>query len=515
MSIDENQFFRNATMRLCGSLDMEEALFQFLIYLRDFIPADFIAMTYLSQKSGGFHAIASATVEGGNKLDIFLPLPNDKISMQIKSIQPQVIIVKNPKDHPVLKHTVHHASLNSPSIIIIRPTMEGKYLGTLTIMAEGENRYTQEHVRLLSLLREPAYIALSNSLRYIEVLKLKELLADDNRYLHDELNMQCSEDIVGIEFGLKNVMELSRQVAPLNSPVILYGETGTGKEVIARAIHNLSPRRDNPFIKVNCGAIPENLVDSELFGHEKGSFTGAISQKRGRFERANKGTIFLDEIGELSLEAQVRLLRVLQEGELERVGGTQSLKVDVRILAATHRDLQKMILKGKFREDLFFRLQVFPIIIPPLRDRAGDIPELTQHFISKKSREMGLDRYPSLAENSLEQLRSYHWPGNVRELENAVERAIILCDNKPLIFDFIYSESKNHIISEDDKKPENSFSLDNAIRDQLILALKQTNGTISGDHGAAKLLGMNPSTLRAKLRKLGIPFGRNAHLKGQ
>jgi transcriptional regulator with GAF, ATPase, and Fis domain len=414
-----------------------------------------------------------------------------------------------------LKYTFHHASLTEPSIIVARPIIDGKYLGALTLMVEGKSKYTNNHAHLLSLLREPASIALSNSLRYIKVLKLKDLLADDNRYLHQELNRQCGEEIVGIEFGLKNVMDLARQVAPLNSPVILYGETGTGKEVIARAIHNLSPRRDGPFIKVNCGAIPENLIDSELFGHEKGAFTGAFSQKRGRFERANSGTIFLDEIGELSLEAQVRLLRVLQENEIERVGGTQPIKVNIRVLAATHRDLHKMTMDGKFREDLYFRLQVFPIIIPPLSGRKDDIPALVQHFILKKSQEMGLDKIPALAEDALIHLESYHWPGNVRELENAVERAIILCKGNPITFDFIPACKKSIELSRLNSDTDDSYSLDKAIRDQIKMALKQTGGVISGDHGAAKILGIHPSTLRAKLRKLDIPFGRKSKIQNR
>ena len=218
------------------------------------------------------------------------------------------------------------------------------------------------------------------------------MLADDNRYLYDELRSVSGDEIIGSDFGLKTVMEMVRQVAPLDSPVLLLGETGTGKEVIANAIHYSSPRKDGPFIKVNCGAIPETLLDSELFGHEKGAFTGAISQKRGRFERADKGTIFLDEIGELPLQAQVRLLSVLQTREIERVGGTSPIPVDIRIISATHRDLEEMIASRRFREDLWFRLNVFPITIPPLRQRREDIPALLHHLMERKSRELSSRR---------------------------------------------------------------------------------------------------------------------------
>ena len=244
---------------------------------------------------------------------------------------------------------------------------------------------------------------MSKALEHQEIIRLKDMLADDNRYLFDELRSASGDEIIGSDFGLKAVMRMVQQVAPLDSPVLLLGETGTGKEVIANAIHYSSPRKDGPFIKVNCGAIPETLLDSELFGHEKGAFTGAISQKRGRFERANKGTIFLDEIGELPAQAQVRLLRVLQTKEIERVGGTTSIPVDIRIISATNRNLQEMIASGRFREDLWFRLNVFPIMIPPLRQRREDIPALVHHFIERKSKELKLTERPVLAPGAIGQ----------------------------------------------------------------------------------------------------------------
>lgn len=509
MKLDEYHFFREATLRICSSLELEKALWRFLMYIRKFIPADFVAMTYISADIKGWRAIASANVEGGQKLDIFYPLPPETIDQWTKS-SPEMLIVDDPNTNPVLKHTYHHSGLKNPSIIVFRLIIEDKYLGALTIMTEGNVKYTDNHIHLLSLLREPASIALSNTLRYIEALKLKELLADDNRYLQQELSMQCGEDIVGADFGLKDVMELVRQVAPMNSPVLLYGETGTGKEVIARAIHNLSLRSNGPFIKVNCGAIPSTLIDSELFGHERGAFTGALSQKRGRFERAHGGTIFLDEIGELSTEAQVRLLRVLQEKEIERVGGTQALSVDIRVIAATHRDLQSMIQENRFREDLFFRLQVFPIFIPPLVDRKDDIPALVHHFILKKSKDMGLENIPALAEDSLGRLRAYDWPGNVRELENSVERAIILSRGKPLTFDDLPVIQRKGLVATGEFDAENPHNLDAAMRKQIQIALEKTDGIISGKRGAAELLGVNASTLRARMRKLGIPFGRKS-----
>jgi len=290
------------------------------------------------------------------------------------------------------------------SILVMPLVMEDIILGSLVIIAQGNDRYTEEHARLLSLLHEPYCIAMSNTLKHQQVLELKDMLTDDNRYLHRELLRISGDEIIGENFGLKGVMEMVRQVAPLDSPVLLLGETGAGKDVIANAIHYSSPRRDAPFITVNCGAIPETLMDSELFGHEKGAFTGALTQKRGRFERANKGTIFLDEIGELPPQAQIRMLRVLQNKEIERVGGSRPIQVDVRIMAATHRNLEEMIKSGQFREDLWFRINVFPVMIPPLRQRKEDIPALVTHFIERKSKELKLSTSPKLAIGAIDRL---------------------------------------------------------------------------------------------------------------
>ena len=284
-------------------------------------------------------------------------------------------------------------------------------LGNLVLISEGEEQFSAKHTDLLSLLCEPLAIAMSNTLEHREALRLKNLLADDNRYLHEELHRISGEKIIGANFGLREVMYKVQQVATLSSPVLLLGETGVGKDVIANAIHYSSLRNNAPFVSVNCGAIPETLIDSELFGHEKGAFTGALSQKRGRFERADTGTIFLDEIGELPLQAQVRFLKVLQSKEIERVGGIKTIPLDIRVIAATNRDLGEMVNAKLFREDLWFRLNVFPIWIPPLRDRKSDIPALLQHFIELKSRELKLPAIPSLSPGSVESLMEYHWPG--------------------------------------------------------------------------------------------------------
>jgi transcriptional regulator with GAF, ATPase, and Fis domain len=394
----------------------------------------------------------------------------------------------------------------------------GDVVGGVTFIAQGSRRYSQDHADLLTLLREPFAIALSNSIRYQELLRLKELLVEDNRFLRNELRQAAGEEIIGADFGLRGVMDMVRHVAPLLSPVLLLGETGTGKEVIASAIHKLSPRKDGPFVTVNCGAMPEGLVDSELFGHEKGAFTGALAQKRGRFERAHGGTIFLDEVGELQPEAQVRLLRVLQEKEIERVGGIEPIKIDIRVIAATHRDLEAMIRDGKFREDLYFRLKVFPIAIPPLRERRGDIPSLVQYFLQKKCREMGLADIPSVAPEGLERLMVYPWPGNVRELENVVERALILSKGAPLAFDDFRASFKHEPRLQygaepkfyPDLKSEDSLALDTVVSGHIRRVLEMAGGKVGGEGGTAQLLQINASTLRKRMRKLGIPYGRKA-----
>jgi len=367
-------------------------------------------------------------------------------------------------------------------------------------------------VRLLQLLHGPFAIAVSNALEHQEVARLRDMLADDNRYLFAELRSASGDEIVGSDFGMKSVMGMVRQVAPLGSPVLLIGETGTGKEVIANAIHYSSPRKNGPFIKVNCGSIPDTLLDSELFGHEKGAFTGAISQKRGRFERADKGTIFLDEIGELPLQAQVRLLRGLQEKEIERVGGTDSIRLDIRVIAATNRNLQGMVASGQFREDLWFRLNVFPIMIPPLRQRKEDILALLHHFVELKSKELKIAKQPVVVADTITKLKEYDWPGNVRELENLIERALIQSGGNPILFETHLAQQvlMSHDVTRETGSNRTLLSLDEVSILHIKQALEIAGGRVNGKGGAAQLLKMNPNTLRARMNKLGILYKRTS-----
>jgi transcriptional regulator with GAF, ATPase, and Fis domain len=418
------------------------------------------------------------------------------------------VIFDEPQKQPISREMLEYHGVTATSLMVLSLSSEGRSFGSFVVVSDGPEVYNSEHARLLSLLKEPFVIAMSNALRHREVLKLQELLADDNRYLQRELLISSGEDIIGANFGLAGIMELVREVAPLDSPVLLLGETGTGKDVIANAIHYSSSRREGPFIKVNCGAIPETLMDSELFGHEKGAFTGAVSQKRGRFERADKGTIFLDEVAELPLQAQVKLLRVLHNREIERVGGTKLIALDIRIIAATNRDLQTRVKSGEFREDLWFRLNVFPIVVPPLRERKTDIPALVQHFIGLKARELKLVTVPELAPGAINILMAYDWPGNVRELQNLVERALILHKDGPLSFERL-SATLEHAGPGPTSQPSSieGDDLDEMITGHIKRVLKKVNGKIHGPGGAAELLGINPSTLRNRMKKLGIEYG--------
>ena len=521
MRIDENEFFRQATLRICGSLDIEEAMERCLQYLEDVMPVDQISLHSYEGGLGAARTIVLAGHGGGKKMDILTPLSpkmREKIDSQdfsdaliinrpdLGSVSVQII--NRPELDPLADLVLYFSGSLDTSNMLMRLEQGGAYLGVVAVAAKGRDRYTKEHARLISLLYEPFSIALSNALRHQDLLRLKDVLSDDNRYLHRQLLHLSGEEIVGVDSGLGDVMELVERVAFLDSPVLLLGETGVGKDVIANAIHYSSGRKDGPFIKVNCGAIPETLIDSELFGHEKGAFTGAVGQSRGCFERANRGTIFLDEIGELPLAAQVRLLRVIQYREIQRVGGSAPVSVDLRVVAATHRDLEGMVKEERFREDLWFRLNVFPISVPPLRARKADIPALLRHFIVRKSRDLKIPASPIIEAGAIDLLMNYHWPGNVRELENVVERALILSGGAPLSFSRLLRLTDQGRDTPSGGETDEPLSLNRAMARHIRRILDLAKGRIHGPGGAADLLEINPSTLRSKMEKLGIPYGR-------
>lgn len=401
--------------------------------------------------------------------------------------------------------------------VLIGPLVsEHETLGLLLLRAKSPHRFTAAHERICQALLEPFAAALENDYRLRELNALREAAESDKRSLLTRLGREdLSETIVGAERGLRLVMERLSLMIRSDVPVLILGETGSGKEVIARAIHNRSQRAGGPFIRVNCGAIPPELVDSDLFGHEKGSFTGATSNRRGWFERADGGTLFLDEIGELPPAAQVRLLRVLQDGVFERVGGEASVKVDVRVVAATHRDLAAMVQEGDFREDLWYRIAVFPVVLPPLRERREDIPALAEHFAHRAATHFGLKpQIPSSEDLAL--LAVYHWPGNVRELASVMDRAAILGDGERLEITKAlggYAAAAASMKTKDSSRQPASMNsvttiiaLDAVMKRHIETALAATRGRVEGAHGAAALLKINPHTLRARMRKLRIDW---------
>jgi transcriptional regulator with GAF, ATPase, and Fis domain len=514
--MDENEFFREATLCICGNLDIEKALLSSLNLLRGKIPVDRMFLQFFDEGFNSLRIIAMATPDKTMKVDLLTPLSPEARQQNLDMVEEYKqqknphflwLFQDNPKKHPAIREVFDLHKMKVTSLIVLPMIARGKVLGggSLILITEGDKKFTQQHADLISMLQEPFSIAMSHALEHSEVLKMRNLLADDNRFLHGELRRLSGDEIVGANFGLKDVMHKVNQVAPMDSPVLLLGETGVGKDVIANAIHYYSPRKDGPFISVNCGAIPDTLIDSELFGHEKGAFTGAMSQKRGRFERADKGTIFLDEIAELPLLSQVRLLHVLQNKTIERLGGTKTISLDIRIIAATNQNLKERIKTNQFREDLWFRLNVFPITIPPLRERKSDIPALLQHFLSLKSKQLKLPAIPPISPGAVNTLMDYHWPGNVRELENIVERTLILDRKGPLRFDHLKAdqgEGYGHPPGEAD----DIVDLDNAVIRHIRKILDRTGGKIHGPGGAADLLGINASTLRNRMKKLGIVY---------
>ena len=385
------------------------------------------------------------------------------------------------------------------------PLVRGdRALGTLNVASMRDAAFAPHDVELLTQIGNELAIAVENALAFRQIEELKDKLAEEKLYLEDEIRTEYDfEEIVGESQSLKRALRDVETVAPTDSTVLIQGESGTGKELIARAIHNLSARRERTLVKVNCAAIPTGLIESELFGHEKGAFTGAISQKIGRFELADKGTLFLDEIGDIPLELQPKLLRVLQEREFERLGSTRTVKVDIRLVTATNRDLSQMIANREFREDLFYRLNVFPIPLPPLRERREDIPLLVRYFTQKYARRMNrpIETIPSEA---MEALTNWNWPGNVRELENLMERAVIL--TRGSVLHVPLAELRNGEAAPSAMTGALT-TLEEAEREHILRALRESKWVVGGPAGAAARLGLKRTTLQSRMQKLGITRG--------
>lgn len=524
--------FREATLRLCGSLDFPKAMKSCFDYLQTVLPLHGIYVTKLEQDDQVVRCFAMHSLNQGSRRNVTISLDEPAMAY-IEKIRRNGALISASRTYDP-ENTGPMYNLQAPIlgyegcwIMMQSLALEEDYRATLLVAALPGEVFTAAQRELVRRLNRPFSIAVSNALAYEEMTELKDRLTADNRELEQELDQHFKQPVIGEFSGLRHIMQMVRQVAPLPSTVLLLGETGVGKEVIAQSIHRQSQCADGPFIKVNCGAIAESLIDSELFGHEKGAFTGAIAAKKGRFERAHRGTIFLDEIGELPPSAQVRLLRVLQERQLQRVGGDRTIDVDIRVIAATHCNLDAMVAEGLFREDLWFRLNAFPLRIPPLRHRKEDIPLFIEYFLEQKGRQLGLPTVAGIEPEILEKLCNYHWPGNVRELENALERALIQSAGGVLSFDGFnpgkvtvsappaedlpYSRCVFPCLAASARcsstsQPSVLLPLEQMVSQHVRQALEQCGNQIHGEGGAAQLLGINPNTLRSKMAKFGIPF---------
>ncbi|MGC8491684.1 MAG: sigma-54 interaction domain-containing protein [Syntrophobacteraceae bacterium] len=492
--------------RVFSSRDLEYSINEIYKFLRKILPIDLMTLPIYDSLRGTLRYMALVTDEGVICSDetVVLSGPAQEYAQAVQT-SGENILCTDTHQSPVVSEVQEHLGIEEPgSALVLITALGADKFGLLGLFAFGPDRYNTEHIRRFEEIYEPTAGAVRHILSRLEIESLKELLVVENR----EIRRRLGHRVLGAQTGLKEVMTLVDQAAPLDVPVLLTGETGTGKEIIANAIHQRSNRAEGPLVSVNCGAIPETLLDSELFGYEKGAFTGAASLKKGYFEQADLGSIFLDEIGELAPQAQVKLLRVLQTGTFRRVGGTRPISTDARVIAATNRDLKQMVDDQKFRADLWFRLNVFPIHIPPLRQRKMDVPAFANHFLRSKSLEMNLPFHSRFAPGAINVLQRYDWPGNVRELQNVIERALITSRGEPIAFPKLVIEEVAAVDRTTPKPPGRYLTMDEMIDRYIREILVVTKGKISGKGGAAELLAMNPSTLRARMRKLGINMER-------
>src|SRR6184192_2015850 len=507
------QLLLNLTSRITSNLDLREVLRAISANFREVMRCDGAGVWLPGEEAGTFklYAFDAPVSKGFAKEEVIITLPDDDPARRaFETMKPMVATVDEIGWPGGGEGYRIAAAEGVKSACFIPLVNRGRALGDLMIVRLTEGTFTAEDVDFLSQAAGQIAIAIENALAYREISELKDKLAQEKLYLEEEIRSEMNfAEIVGKSSALRKVLKRVETVAPTGSTVLIYGETGAGKELIARAIHDLSPRKSKAFVKLNCAAIPTGLLESELFGHERGAFTGAIAQRIGRFEVANGGTIFLDEIGEIPLELQTKLLRVLQEREFERLGSSRTLRTDARLIAATNRELEAMVAEQKFRSDLFFRLNVFPIQVPPLRERHGDIPLLVRHFAQQFSKRMN-KTIDTISSATMEALSRYHWPGNIRELQNVIERAVITSTGPVLKVDV--ADLKISKPSSPAEKGSAQGSTNGGLRDtleeterqQILKALKQSNWVVAGPKGAAAKLGMKRSTLQLRMSKLGI-----------
>jgi formate hydrogenlyase transcriptional activator len=490
----------------------EEALLRSISeVVRPCIPLDRCAITLYTPETDNFRFLA---VVGDLHSDYFQPgLELDHAGTSVGWVfDHQQPLRRNLEDEQRFKNDARLRAEGLRSLCIVPLILRGKNIGTFGVVSCEKNQYSEEDEQFLQEVASQVALAIENMKSYEEIATLKARLEKENIYLREEIRTEHNfEEIVGNSPALLAVLRAVEQVAPTDSTVLIHGETGTGKELIARAIHNRSARKDRALVSVNCSAISAGLVESELFGHLKGAFTGAIERRIGRFELANGGTIFLDEIGELSMETQVKLLRVLQEQEFEPVGSSRTQRVDVRVITATNRNLKEMVEAGRFRSDLFYRLNVFPLPLPPLRERCSDIPGLVALFLSRFAKRFG-KKVEGVSQETMARLMTYAWPGNIRELQNVIERAVVLSVGPTLRLDkdfvpVVASESRlerAEIRAYGAQPPSGLRTLEEVQRSHILAALQQAEWVIDGPKGAARTLNLHPNTLRHRMGKLGI-----------
>jgi len=476
---EEYSFFREAILDVSSSLDLPQAMITAFEFLSRHFPLEGLSLHKLDPEKQALQLMFLVTDGQFIQLDETIPLSMtgfEKLKDQERTFR--ISVTNHSKDFTIANNHGLAISSHLPHkdrgyLVAILPAQK-ESLGHLCLIGSKPSCFTEEHRQKLSVIVPAFSLAMINLLQYRKIVQLKEKETQEKQYLAEKVRYLSHHDIIGAEGGLQHIMKMVDQLTGRDVPVLITGETGSGKEILADAIQQVSPRFDAPFIKVNCGAIPDNLIDSELFGHEKGSFTGAISRRLGRFEQADGGTLFLDEIGDMPLHAQTRLLRVLQNGTMERVGGHKSIKVDVRVIVATHRDLKQQIQSGNFREDLYYRLNVFPMHIPALRDRRQDILPLVHHFIRSKVQELQLDNTPKIDPDSIQKLMEYNWPGNIRELENLIERALIIDPAGPL--------QLHSLISFDQGATDNALKTDSASKRNSAATSNQSISLTNTNH---------------------------------
>ena len=520
---DRLQLLLNVTNRITSNLGLRELLRAVSANIREVMHGDVVAISLPDAAPGQFRVFAMDFPHGKGfaREELLVMQPAKDL---LDSMKPVVVDWRESEGFPSEAYAI--AAAEGVKLSCIIPLVNhGRVLGRLSISRRTETSFTPDEVEFLSQISGQIAIAVENALAYREISELKDKLAQEKLYLEEEIRNEMNfEQIIGNSSTLKHVLQLVETVAPSDSTVLLLGETGTGKELIARAIHDRSQRKDRTLVKLNCAAIPTGLLESELFGHERGAFTGAISQKIGRMELADKGTLFLDEVGDIPVEIQPKLLRALQEREFERLGSTHTRRVNVRLVAATNRDLEKMIAAREFRQDLFYRLNVFPIRVPPLRERREDIPLLVSYFVQRLAKQMQ-KKIEAIPTAVMKGLTAWEWPGNIRELENFIERAVILTRGKSLEAPLAElrklnrdepthpaAQQTHEDIARIVKETINALSNKKSVpdehvkqqRDEIVRALTESKGRVGGADGAAARMGMNRTTLLSRMKKLGI-----------